>query len=240
MNMMGMQQQMANEAQLLAMQMVMSGLVSPIPQQQQHYQQQPQQQRVPSGGKVSVPVKNNQQPLTRGKSGTNANGNWRSTSNSKFSAGGNTGIFNGARSATKSGPGFKGPKSAATPSTAAPTTAGVTPKEEDFDPAILDDVPAWLKSLRLHKYTDSFVGMTWRDMIKLTEDDLEARGVAALGARRRMTKTFEIVKRKMGIESSDSAKPTVQSAGVKPMQGLPELPKNELVAPHSAAPVFAH
>lgn len=36
--------------------------------------------------------------------------------------------------------------------------------------------------------------MKWQDIIKLTDEDLEAKGVAALGARRKMLKVFETVK----------------------------------------------
>ncbi|KZV82186.1 hypothetical protein EXIGLDRAFT_730117, partial [Exidia glandulosa HHB12029] len=71
--------------------------------------------------------------------------------------------------------------------------------EEDVDPQLLNDIPAWLRSLRLHKYTPNFEGMSWRDMVMLDEAALEAKGVAALGARRKMLKTFEIVRAKMGI-----------------------------------------
>ncbi|PAV16797.1 hypothetical protein PNOK_0686100 [Pyrrhoderma noxium] len=73
-------------------------------------------------------------------------------------------------------------------------------KEDDIDPSLLNDVPAWLRSLRLHKYTLNFDGMTWRDMVIMDEGALEAKGVAALGARRKMLKTFEVVRKKMGVE----------------------------------------
>jgi hypothetical protein len=72
--------------------------------------------------------------------------------------------------------------------------------EDDVDPAMLEDIPAWLRSLRLHKYTPNFEGMKWRDMVMMDEAALEAKGVAALGARRKMLKTFENVRKKMGIE----------------------------------------
>lgn len=72
--------------------------------------------------------------------------------------------------------------------------------EEEVDPKLLEDVPAWLRSLRLHKYTPNFEGMSWRDMVILDEAQLEAKGVAALGARRKMLKTFEIVRKKMNVE----------------------------------------
>jgi len=42
--------------------------------------------------------------------------------------------------------------------------------------------------------------MNWKDMVILDEAQLEAKGVAALGARRKMLKTFEVVRKKMNIE----------------------------------------
>ncbi|PCH40443.1 hypothetical protein WOLCODRAFT_136879 [Wolfiporia cocos MD-104 SS10] len=79
--------------------------------------------------------------------------------------------------------------------------------EEDVDPKLLEDVPAWLRSLRLHKYTPNFENVYWKDMVVMDEAALEAKGVAALGARRKMLKTFEIVRKKMGIEEPASAAP---------------------------------
>ena len=73
-------------------------------------------------------------------------------------------------------------------------------KKYGIYPSLLNDVPAWLRSLRLHKYTLNFDGMTWRDMVIMDEGALEAKGVATLGARRRMLKTFEVVRKKMGVE----------------------------------------
>lgn len=54
--------------------------------------------------------------------------------------------------------------------------------------ALLEDVSAWLRSLRLHKYTPNFETSTWQDMIKLDDAALEAKGVGALGARRKLLK----------------------------------------------------
>ena len=80
-------------------------------------------------------------------------------------------------------------------------TDGGTPKaEDDVDPALLHDIPAWLRSLRLHKYTPNFEGAKWQDMVMMDEAALEAKGVAALGARRKMLKTFEVVRKKMGMD----------------------------------------
>jgi len=73
--------------------------------------------------------------------------------------------------------------------------------DEDFDPALLTDIPAWLRSLRLHKYTPNFEKMKWQDIVVLDDGGLEGKGVAALGARRKMLKTFEVVRKKMGIET---------------------------------------
>ncbi|CDO72159.1 hypothetical protein BN946_scf184970.g11 [Trametes cinnabarina] len=84
--------------------------------------------------------------------------------------------------------------------------------DEDVDPKLLEDVPGWLRSLRLHKYTPNFEGMNWRDMVVMDEAALEAKGVAALGARRKMLKTFEVVRKKMGIDSpSGSSTPAPSS-----------------------------
>jgi len=92
--------------------------------------------------------------------------------------------------------------------------SGNTPKgEEDVDPALLNDIPAWLRSLRLHKYTPNFERMKWQDMVMMDEAQLEAKGVAALGARRKMMKTFEVVRKKMGMEGA-GAPNSAASAGV--------------------------
>jgi hypothetical protein len=109
------------------------------------------------------------------------------------------------------------PMSARTPKSAASMSSrggqdsagiGGTPKgEEDVDPALLNDIPGWLRSLRLHKYTPNFEGMRWQDMVVMDEAALEGKGVAALGARRKMLKTFEIVRKKMGIEGGPPASP---------------------------------
>lgn len=91
-----------------------------------------------------------------------------------------------------------------------------TPKgEEDVDPTLLQDIPAWLRSLRLHKYTPNFEGYKWEDMVMMDEQDLEDKGVAALGARRKMLKTFETVRKKMGIEGGPPGSAVPSSAGVK-------------------------
>ncbi|CAG8549376.1 28523_t:CDS:2 [Dentiscutata erythropus] len=66
--------------------------------------------------------------------------------------------------------------------------------DDTVDFNLLQDIPAWLRSLRLHKYTSVFEGMKWQDIIDLDDSSLEKKGVAALGARRKMLKEFDKVK----------------------------------------------
>ncbi|KAL5612538.1 hypothetical protein BROUX41_004363 [Berkeleyomyces rouxiae] len=68
------------------------------------------------------------------------------------------------------------------------------PPEDPTDPTLLQDIPSWLRSLRLHKYTDNLKDMKWQDLVELDDKALEDRGVNALGARRKMLKVFEQVK----------------------------------------------
>lgn len=68
------------------------------------------------------------------------------------------------------------------------------PPEDPTDPSLLQDIPSWLRSLRLHKYTDNLKDMNWTELVELDDKQLEERGVNALGARRKMLKVFEQVK----------------------------------------------
>lgn len=111
--------------------------------------------------------------------------------------GGMGGGRGGVRGAQRAGAGPAGNR--------AKSDAGSKDKEEDVDPAVLEDVPTWLRSLRLHKYTPNFEGCNWREMVGMDEAALEARGVAALGARRKMLKTFEVVRAKLGVDMPASA-----------------------------------
>ncbi|KAJ6593640.1 hypothetical protein B0H19DRAFT_1056153 [Mycena capillaripes] len=152
--------------------------------------------------------------------------NWRTPASARFPG-----------SALRSGKSSAAPKSATTLGSAA------TPREDEIDPELLKDIPTWLRSLRLHKYTACFEGMTWQEMVVLDEPTLEAKGIAALGARRRLLKTFDNVKKKMGMEAPDT--PT---SAAPPASALPSISvsngnsdnspptASELVPPHSAAP----
>ncbi|OJD37938.1 protein vts1 [Diplodia corticola] len=68
------------------------------------------------------------------------------------------------------------------------------PPEDPTNPDLLQDIPAWLRSLRLHKYTDNLKDLKWTDLVELDDEGLEKRGVNALGARRKMLKVFEQVR----------------------------------------------
>lgn len=62
------------------------------------------------------------------------------------------------------------------------------PPEDPTDPSLLQDIPSWLRSLRLHKYTDNLKDLKWDELVQLDDKGLEARGVNALGARNKMIK----------------------------------------------------
>lgn len=62
------------------------------------------------------------------------------------------------------------------------------PPEDPTDPSLLQDIPSWLRSLRLHKYTDNLKDLNWTELIELDDKGLDDRGVNALGARRKMLK----------------------------------------------------
>jgi len=59
---------------------------------------------------------------------------------------------------------------------------------------LLVDIPLWLKTLRLHKYTDNLKDLKWQDMINLDDQQLEKLGVSTLGARNKLLKSFAYVK----------------------------------------------
>ena len=66
------------------------------------------------------------------------------------------------------------------------------PPEDPTDPNLLQDIPTWLRSLRLHKYTDNLKDLKWDELIQLDEKGLEARGVNAQGARNKMLKVCQM------------------------------------------------
>lgn len=62
------------------------------------------------------------------------------------------------------------------------------PPEDPTDLMLLQDIPNWLRSLRLHKYTDNLKDLKWEELVELDDKGLDDRGVNALGARRKMLK----------------------------------------------------
>ncbi|KAJ5477539.1 Protein vts1 [Penicillium diatomitis] len=68
------------------------------------------------------------------------------------------------------------------------------PPEDPTDPTLLKDIPSWLRSLRLHKYTDNLKDLKWTELVELDDKALEERGVNALGARNKMLKVFDQVR----------------------------------------------
>lgn len=88
-----------------------------------------------------------------------------------------------------------------------PTNASPAGEEEVADMATLNDVAAWLRQLRLHKYTTNFEHSHWKDMVLMDDLKLQDMGVAALGARRKMLKTFELVRKKYGIKMDGEDEP---------------------------------
>ncbi|WPK23885.1 hypothetical protein PUMCH_001135 [Australozyma saopauloensis] len=72
--------------------------------------------------------------------------------------------------------------------------AGTSMPNEIASFELLNNIPAWLKLLRLHKYTDCLKDIYWKDLVSLLDQQLEDRGVRALGARRKLLKAFEAVR----------------------------------------------
>ncbi|KAF8251670.1 hypothetical protein K440DRAFT_539093 [Wilcoxina mikolae CBS 423.85] len=72
------------------------------------------------------------------------------------------------------------------------------PPEDPTNPELLNDIPLWLRSLRLHKYTDNLKDLKWTELVQLDDEALDKRGVNALGARRKMLKVFEQVRQAQG------------------------------------------
>uniref|UniRef100_A0A3B5LQU7 SAM domain-containing protein n=1 Tax=Xiphophorus couchianus TaxID=32473 RepID=A0A3B5LQU7_9TELE len=63
------------------------------------------------------------------------------------------------------------------------------------------DVPAWLKSLRLHKYASLFSQMTYEEMMILTEQHLESQNVTK-GARHKIALSIQKLRERQSILKS--------------------------------------
>lgn len=69
--------------------------------------------------------------------------------------------------------------------------------DEKIDFALLDNVPLWFRSMRLHKYTPNFEKKQWREIVEMTDEELLDMGVLALGARTKFLKVFAQIKAEM-------------------------------------------
>jgi hypothetical protein len=142
-----------------------------------------------------------------GQGGLSPFGNLAALQAQQLAAGAMAGRGGQQRMGRSPGPGGRAPAGGSGASAAGGGGGGAKGGEEDVDPRLLEDIPGWLRSLRLHKYTPNFENANWRDMVIMDEAALEAKGVAALGARRKMLKTFEIVRKKMGIPEPEGYVP---------------------------------
>jgi hypothetical protein len=68
---------------------------------------------------------------------------------------------------------------------------------ESFKPG-MRNVPDWLKSLRLHKYTNLIMSMTYQEMLELTEEELEKINVTK-GAARKIANSIQKLKERSQI-----------------------------------------
>lgn len=90
------------------------------------------------------------------------------------------------------------PNVSAVTATSATNSGSNIPKDIASD-ALLADIPAWLKTLRLHKYTENLQHLKWEDMVQLDDAELANLGVSTLGARNKLLKSFAYVKERRGI-----------------------------------------
>lgn len=201
---------LSNEAQLLAVQLVMGGLVQPA--------------KSPSPAQRPQP----RPPIQLGEMK-----NWRTPTSAKYPT--SALRSSGLRSSALKSAGLKsaGLQSAGLNSSGldTPNSTG-SPRIEDFDPEMLKDIPGWLRSLRLHKYTACFDGLPWQEMVVLEDSALESRGIVALGARRRLLRTFEHVRKVMGMEDPNSATPTTSTLAPETLPNGPE--ESQSKTPRSA------
>jgi hypothetical protein len=180
---------LSNDAQLLAVQLVMSGIL---------------QLADISSTALKQELAHPSRPT--GKSRKASHGDWRSPFRGKSPS-----RAQGSR--TRNGvPKSSGLKSSGAAVSGLDSVSDESPQHKDFNPELLNDIAAWLRSLRLHKYTPCFEGVTWQEMVVMDDTTLEKKGVTALGARRRLLNTFDHVRREMGMQSStDTNTPTTSA-----------------------------
>ena len=70
-----------------------------------------------------------------------------------------------------------------------PGACSITTELKHVSPG-MEYVPAWLKHLRLHKYTEYIMGLTYQDLLELTDEKLQRLNVTK-GARRKLLMNIE-------------------------------------------------
>jgi len=78
----------------------------------------------------------------------------------------------------------------------------------------MEHVPQWLKSLRLHKYTDLIMTMTYEDMNQLTEEKLEHLNVTK-GARRKIVASIQKLDERSNTLASIDAELEIEDCDIK-------------------------
>eukprot|EP00091_Calanus_sinicus_P006266 TRINITY_DN16880_c0_g1_i1.p1 TRINITY_DN16880_c0_g1~~TRINITY_DN16880_c0_g1_i1.p1 ORF type:complete len:271 (-),score=45.98 TRINITY_DN16880_c0_g1_i1:190-954(-) len=78
----------------------------------------------------------------------------------------------------------------------------------------MEHVPQWLKSLRLHKYTDLVMGMTYPEMVQLTEEKLEHLNVTK-GARRKIVASIQKLEERPNTLASIDAELESEDCDIK-------------------------
>uniref|UniRef100_A0A915LCV3 Protein Smaug n=1 Tax=Romanomermis culicivorax TaxID=13658 RepID=A0A915LCV3_ROMCU len=107
----------------------------------------------------------------------------------------------------------------------------------------MKDVPSWLKSLRLHKYSPLFAQMTYDEMLKLTEEMLELKGVT-VGARRKIILSIQKLKDRVTVlkqlekELVDVSRVPATLSELRTMIGTPIKPQRVDQAEEENIPVF--
>ncbi|CDR39039.1 CYFA0S02e11232g1_1 [Cyberlindnera fabianii] len=84
-------------------------------------------------------------------------------------------------------------KSPQSPTSGQPKSPAINPKQIT-NPKLLADIPSWLKTLRLHKYTPCLQDTPWKELIYFDDEKLTQKGVTAMGARGKLLKAFEVVR----------------------------------------------
>lgn len=131
------------------------------------------------GGMMNVPPQNNGYLSVLGSSPGNINSGMAAMNMGHYGQGGDAGYLSDA-SGMERGRSPRGRRGTS------------KPPDDPTDPELLKDVPSWLRTLRLHKYTDNFKDMTWTEIVQLDEDGLEKKGVSAKGARTKMLKVCQV------------------------------------------------